>query len=1344
MMSKFSVKKPLTVLVAVIVVFVLGVVSYTRMTPDLLPSIDLPYVLVLTTYPGATPEKVEQTVSRPLEQSMATLEDIKSISSTSAANYSTVVLEFEDDVNMDSITVDILQKISMIEGAWDEMVGTPTILKINPNMLPVMVSAVGMEGMDTVELSEFTEKTLLPALEGTAGVASISVSGLLNETVQVTLSEEKLEALNKTIREQIDKELDKAQEEIENAKAEIESGKQEIENGKQELESGKQELNDQTAAAEGELTAQQAALNAARVELTAQLKELREQLAKLKETESMLSTLQSTLKQLEDSKASLEAELTVLRELQTTLVSLREQQTVFAAQIEQIESNPNLTDEQKQAAVEELKKTPDYMAMEADIATCEAQLTARGLTELTLAAEIARLEALVTGVEAGLAAVDAALAEAGMSREMIDSSLAELRNGIKQLEDGIAALENALLQLDAGQEQINAAYEELARQKTAAILQLSDATTQLLLGEMQLTEAQTKVDEGLTALEDGRKTAYDSADMTAILSMETVSSLLMAQNFSMPAGYASEDGVSTLVSVGDTVDALEDLQNLVLIDLNMEGVKPVRLSDVATVEKVDNRDEVYARVNGENGVLLTFSKQSTYATAEVSENLYDRFEELSETYAGLQFATLMDQGDYIFMMMDSILQNLFLSALFAVVILFLFLKDLKPTLITLCSIPLSVLFAITLMYFSGVTLNMISMSALAVSIGMLVDNSVVVLENTYRLRNLGVDPLRAAVSGASQVAGAIAASTLTTVCVFLPIVFVEGLTRQLFMDMALTFGYSLLASLIVALTLVPAMSASLLKNTAEKPHKFFDKCMGVYRRLLSGALRLKALVLIVAVVLLVASTTLALMRGFVFMPSMNSTQISVSVELEEGSTMEQTKAVTDEAAAIIAQIDGVQTVGAMLASDMMTGQASATSATMYVIIDEAYLKKSRAIAEQINDACAGLDGTVTASGSGLDSMMGMLGGAGVTVNVYADDLDLLVQTADEIAKAFDSVKGLEEISNGMEDADPELHFTVDKEKAAAKGLTVAQVYQEIAAALTTESTATTLSENGKTLDVIINKGESLTPDELKAYTFTVTDREGKEQEVKLLDIATVEETASPSAINRLEQRRYLTVSASVAQGHNVTLLTAEAQKRVDAMTLPEGVTVEFTGENETIMEAMEQLVLMLLLGILLVYLVMVAQFQSLKSPFIVMFTIPLAFTGGFLALLITGFEVSVISVIGFVMLTGIIVNNGIVLVDYVNQLRAEGMEKREALLEAGVTRMRPILMTSLTTILGLVMTAVGLGSGNEMMQPIAIVCIGGMIYATLMTLFVVPVMYDLFNRKELKVIKDEDLTEVEE
>ena len=1339
-MSKFSVKKPLTVFVAVIMVLVLGVVSYTRMTPDLFPSIDLPYVLVMTPYPGATPEKVEQSVTKPMEQAMATLENIRSVSSSSASNYSTVILEFTEDANMDSITVDILQKVNQIEGVWDDMVGTPTILKINPNMLPVMVAAVNVEGMDTAALSAFVEDDLLPALEGTKGVASITAAGLLEETVEVTLEQAKIDKLNKTLRKQIDKSIDEAKAELDDAKAEIESGQAELESGKAQLEDGKDQLNEQTAAAEEEISNQQTQLQDAKLEIKLQIAQLKDQLATLEQTESILRPIHESLLKLVEEAAALAEEQAVLEGLAEKLAALEELYAEFEDQIVQIQIDPELTKEQIKKAIAKLKESEEYLAMEAAFAEIEAQLAARGLTEEELAAEIARLEEAFSAVQENLGAVDEALGELDLSRDVLGETLEEMEAGKTQLTDGIEMLETMLTELDAGQLQLSAALKELETQKTAAMFEMNAAAAQLAAGEMQLNAALTQVEQGLDAVEDGRETAYDSADLNDILTMETMSSLLMAQNFAMPAGYAEDDqGANTMVSVGDTIGSLEELQNVVLLDLNIDGVKPITLADVATVNLVDNRDEIYARVNGNDGVLLTFSKQSTYATAEVSKYLQEKFEVLCAEHEGLAFTSLMDQGDYIYMIVDSIIQNLFLSAVFAVLILFLFLKDIRPTFITLCSIPLSVLFAIVLMYFTGVTLNMISMSALAVSIGMLVDNSIVVIENVYRLRRKGVDVIRAAVAGAEQVAGAIMASTLTTVCVFLPIVFVEGLTRQLFMDMALTLGYALVASLIVAMTLVPAMSAKMFAKATEKRVKWMEALARGYRKALDKALHRKVLVLIVTAVLLVVSAGLTLMRGFIFMPTMSSTEMTVTIETEKGSEAAYTKQITDEVMERVMTVEGVKTVGAMLSSDSLTGSESATSATMYVILDEEYMKQSFAIADQINALCADMDATVTADGSGMSSMMTMLTGAGVSINVYGDDLDVLQATASDIAKKLGEAESLENISDGMEETDPELHFAVDKQKAAEKGLTVAQVYAEIASALTTEATATTLTENGKEYDVLVIASAALSPEELKDYTFTVTGKDGEETEVVLGDIAKVEETRAARTINRSEQRRFLTVSAEVKEGHNVTLAAQEAEKLLADFSLPKGVTIEFAGETEGIMEALEQLLLMALLGILLVYLIMVAQFQSLKSPFIVMFTIPLAFTGGFLALLITGNELSVISMIGFVMLCGIIVNNGIVLVDYINQLRADGMAKRDALLEAGTTRLRPILMTTVTTVLGLLLTAIGFGSGAEMMQPIAIVSIGGLTYATLMTLFVVPVMYDLFNRKEMNVVRDEDM-----
>jgi multidrug efflux pump subunit AcrB len=373
--------------------------------------------------------------------------------------------------------------------------------------------------------------------------------------------------------------------------------------------------------------------------------------------------------------------------------------------------------------------------------------------------------------------------------------------------------------------------------------------------------------------------------------------------------------------------------------------------------------------------------------------------------------------------------------------------------------------------------------------------------------------------------------------------------------------------------------------------------------------------------------------------------------------------------------------------------------------------------------------------------MSMLTGSGISMRVYADDMDALQHAAKAAAEILSGIEGIAEVSDGLEDAAPALHVSIDRNKAMSKGLTVAQIYMELASALTNTTAGAALELDGTTTGVIIEKpeGAKLDVDGLKNYTFAVTGRDGSVSTVNLSDFAEIQETTSLASISRLSQRRYLTVSASLQDGYNVTLVNSAAERAMKGVDLGRGVTVEFTGENESIMEAVEQLMLMLLLGVLLVYLVMVAQFQSLKSPFIVMFTIPLAFTGGFIALLICGMEVSVISLIGFVMLVGIIVNNGIVLVDYVNQLRIEGMTCRDALLEAGKTRMRPILMTTITTILGLIDMAVRKSAGTALMQPVAVVCIGGLLYATLMTLFVVPCIYDLLNKKDIRTVSEDDL-----
>ena len=1293
-MVKFSVKKPLTVFVAVLAVLVLGVVAYLKMTPDLLPNMDFPYVVIVTTDPGASPEAVESAVTRPMEQSMSTLDQIKSVTSTSQDSVSMVVLEFEDGVNMDTVSVDIQQKINILQGSWDDGVGTPYVLKINPSMLPVQVAAVSYSGKDVTELSDFVENTLTQKLEGISGVASVTVSGTVQRQAHIILSQEKLDALTATLREAIGKTLDETASQLEGTRSQLESAKGAIRSTE-------------------ESAVREAAMQA-------------------------LTAVQQSLTTLRSSQSRLEANLKELAEIQALKVQLDAKNAVYQARMEAIRQDDSLTEEEKAEQLAAIENDPEYIQLQADLAELEL-----------------RIAALNTSWE-----------QAAEDAKRWRETLEQLKEQIRRLED-------------------DSEVASIADKVTSGVITMADGVTQLLSANVQLDSALTQLEQGLRTLESSRASALEQADLSGALNIQTITALLTAQNFSMPAGYLQEDGVNYMVSVGDSISSRQELSDMVLFDLGLEGVEPVKLSDVAEIVVTDNSDEIYAKLNGDNGVIVSFNKQSAYATAEVSDNIQTRCDTLEKEYDGLHFVPLMDQGDYIYIIINSILSSLGWGALFAVLILYLFLKDLRPTLITLCSIPVSVIFAVVLMYFSGVTINMISLSGLAVAVGMLVDNSVVVIENIYRLRSKGATVIQAAVSGAAQVVGAITASTLTTVCVFLPIVFVEGITKQLFTDLALTMTYSLLASLIVALTLVPAMASGMLKKEKAVKSGLLERVYPAYRRAVGWSLGHKAVVLL-AVVLLAGSAWGAVSRGFVFMPQIDMNNVSLTVTMPEGISREEAVALADEVVRRAGTVENVDAVGAMMSSgsgmdmsSMMGGSGGAYDVTAYVTMPEG--ASGAKAGKAIEELCADLPCQVTASGS-MDSMSTYLAGSGVSLKVYGDDMEDLQSSAKALAAALKTVEGTGEVSDGLEEATTALHISVDRNAAMEKGVTVAQVYMAVASALTNTSTASGLTLDGLEMEVSVQSPEEsrMTREKLMDLEITpssgtnldsmsnisgmsgntssmggmsalaggstssggsaLTDAAGQEvSSFRLGDVATIEETVSLGSIQREQQRRCVTVTAEVAEGHNVTKVTAAAQTAVAGVDLPQGITARFSGENEAIMDAMGQLLLMLGLGVLLVYLVMVAQFQSLRSPLIVMFTIPLAFTGGFLALLISGIELSVVSLIGFVMLVGVIVNNGIVLVDYINQLRLSGMERREAVVEAGVTRLRPILMTSLTTILGLVVMAFGGDAGTALMQPVALVCIGGLLYATLMTLLVVPCMYDLLSRRELRKVEETDL-----
>ena len=1437
MLSRLSVKKPMTVFVCVVLVLILGVMSFINMTTDLLPNMDLPYAIAYTTYIGASPEQVEQSVTKTLESALATTSGVKNITSISQENVSIVVLEFEEGTGMDSAMIEMNASLDQIAGSLPEAAGSPVLMKINPDMLPIMVLAVDSDNMAREELSQFTSSTVIPALERVDGVASVSGSGLVESQIRVELDQAKIDELNDKVLAAIDSSLADAEKQLKDSRRQINDAKKKLEEqsgtayaqlvaAAQQLADAKDQASLGSTLTSAEVKAIQAVLaqydnmvnlrdsyndseDYARTRLSAvkyaelqSLQLTRTQLrAQLKAAQASLETAEATLEELGssdlqkeriDAEAQLKAAQDAYKEARDDAPKrLEEKEDAGWQALRQREAK-------KQAKVDDLKarleKEPNNTELQAELDTAEAELAAiqaeqtayinRNDPQTVAAAEklsaaeeevtraYARLETFQQATEAK-AEAEKAIADATKAldentaaikkifleeengeengEKWIEShdkvqddygTITELNAAIDALAPRIPQLKKELETAQSSQKELDAALSQLDKAQSQLETGKLELSQQLILATLQLQQAEQALDEAEEQFRQQRDAAYKAAGLDGILTQSAVSQLLMAQNFSMPAGYIQSAEGQNALKVGDKFTSLEELQNWVLFQYDVGDVGEIRLTDIATVRLADNAEELYAKINGNDGVLLTVQKSSIASTSGACDNLYAAMAQLEEKYDGLHLTALSDQGQYIDLVISSVLENLLFGALLAVIVLMLFLRDFRPTIIVALSIPISLLLAVVLMHFTGVTLNIISLSGLALGVGMLVDNSIVAIENIYRLRQLGYNAATAAVHGCRQIAGAITASTLTTVCVFVPILFTSGLTRQIFADMGLTIAYSLGASLLVALTLVPALSGKILtRDTAgEKPNRLLNRMIAGYENLLRKVLRHKAPVLLGAVALLIASAVLAVSMGTAFMPEMDSPQVSVSIEMPEDATQSETWAMCDTVLERILTVDGVDTVGAMEGQSMMSMGGSSLS--IYVLLGDDRSDSSQEIAKKIEEACADLDCTVSANGSTMDMSM-MTGGSGIQLAVTGDDMDALRAAATDLAQTLSAVEGVASVSDGQEDSSTEVRITVDKAKAAEYNLTVAQVYQQVAAAVLSQTTATNITVDNSDLPVVVvpDSAGITTRETLEELCLTGTKNQ-EECEVRLSEIAAVTEAASASAIHRENQARTVTVTAQIADGYNIGLVSREVEKLLADYEMPEGCSYAIEGENEMIQSTMSDLILMIALAIAFIYLIMVAQFQSLLSPFIVLFTIPLAFTGGLLALWITGKELSVIAMLGFLMLAGVVVNNGIVFVDYANGLRLEGMERAEALVQTGRDRIRPILMTAMTTIFGLATMALGLGAGGDMLQPLAIVTIGGLAYATLLTLFIVPAIYDIFLKKDPKKVVIEEVEEV--
>lgn len=1252
MISKYSVKKPFTVLVGVILVIVLGVVSLSRMTTDLLPDMSFQYALIITTDMGASPQKVESDVTAPIESAMATTSNIKNVSSMSYNSYSIVTCEYEQDANMDSVVIEIQQKIEQVKASWSDGIGTPTIMQINPDMLPIMMTAVDMDGKSESEITDYVENELIPAIESTEGVASVTATGELTEQIEVTLDQNKIDALNEKIHNAVLAKFDDAREKLDSADSQIKQGQSAISNASDQISEGVDTIKDQKT-------------------------------------------------QLSDQKSQLESTLAALNEQKSQLETIQSGISSFMNDTMYTETIPSL---------EKAKDMPGGDAAKASLEQIDKQIAEKfsGLSELGIT---------VNGY-----------ADMPQAASTVAKTLVQVNTGIEQCQSGLE-------KISEGEIALNDAMDELNSQAAISSITIGQQSAQLATAAASLENSKTQ-------LEESENSALDKSDLNTVLSIDTLSQLLTAQNFDMPAGYVNDaDGTQYIVQVGDKVKSVDDLNNLVLMDMNMDGIDPIRVSDVANVEITDNSGDNYAVINGNPGIILSMEKQTGYSTGDVTDRLLDKFDSLEKQNDGLHTTVLMNQGIYIDMVVSSVLQNMIVGAILAIIVLFLFLKDIKPTLVIAASIPLSVIVAVVLMYFTNITLNIISMSGLVLGIGMLVDNSIVVIENIYRLRGEGYSVKKAAVEGAGQVAGAIFASTLTTVSVYAPIIFTDGITRQLFVDLALTVLFTLMASLLVALTFVPAIASGMLKKTKDIKHPWFEKFKDWYGRILAVCLRYKPVVFIVAITLLLGSGALCLSKGMTFMDmDMESDQISLTITAKEDEKLDfdELTAMSDQVIDKISDIKGIDTIGATAGgnSTMSLMNSGTDSVSMYVLLDENKKVSSDDVISEIEDRTKDLDCEVTADSSSMDYSAYF--GSGISVKIKGNDIDKLQELASQVAEVLEGTEGVVDVDDGLKDTTNELKITVDKEKAAKYGYTVAQVYKLISDDISSSKSVTTISADIKDYEVYLQTQEQsdVTVDDIKNMTFTYTNQDGDESDISLSDICTIEQTQTLSTIHRDSQTRYITVSGSVDEDHNVTLVSDKVKSKLDKIDMPEGYSASMEGEDETINESMSQLGLMLLLAVVFIYLIMVAQFQSLLSPFIIMFSIPLAFTGGFIALFVTGNELGIISMLGFIMLAGLIVNNGIVLIDYINQARRQGMKKHDAIIDAGKTRVRPILMTAMTTILAMVTSAIGIGGGSDMIKPMAITIIGGLVYGTILTLIVIPCIYDAFNREKNMVEED--------
>lgn len=1018
---KTCIKRPVSVFMVMLIVLMLGGVSLSQMKLDLMPKMEIPMALIFTTYSGAGPEEVENLVTKPIEDSVASVENMESIQSSSSEGMSMVMVQFTEDTNMDTATNWLREKMDMAEMMLPDDVDTPTIMKLNMNSMPIATMTVQSDQMDANELKAMVEDKLEPRLESAGGIASIDIYGGTEKEIVVELNQERLEGLG--------------------------------------------------------------------------------------------------------------------------------------------------------------------------------------------------------------------------------------------------------------------------------------------------------------------------------LSMSSVAQVLAAENTNIPGGSVEYGDKSFTISSKLKMESVDDVRNT---PIALPTGAVIRLGDIANIEERQKETSSYSRVNGEECIMLSISKSSDANTVEAVNAIKKELEKINADYPELTAELVMDQAEYIEQVVGGLVQNIFMACFLAIFILFIFLKNVGLTAVIGVSIPMSIIATFVALYFSGTTLNMLSLGGLTMGVGMLVDNSVVVIESIYRYRNQGLDMKQGTYEGTRTMVSSITGSTLTTIVIFVPFVFATGLVMDMFKDMALSIIFSLTMSLLMAVTVVPMISGNLVhnihRNRAPKALNFVNKFISFidafikgmtayYRSVLGKLLHMRKRVVAVAFALFVASLCLIPFIGMELIPASDEGEMTVTVDTPKGSSLEYTDEVTRQVEEYLYQIPELEKISTQVSgsnSGSIMSSGGGGSITVQLVDKNDRDRSTDEIAEQVRQDLKKIPGceiSVAVSNSTMGSGSSM-GSAGINLEIKGDDLDQLQDIADQMVMQIEKVPGTREVTSSMEDTTKEIAVHVDREKARQFGLVGSSIANSINTAV--EGTvATTLKVDGNETDIRLTFPDNSVEQMMDLGNINITTPTGSY--VPLSAIADIQLEDTPTSISRADQTRIVTVSAAI-YGRDTGSVSKDVDKIIADMNLPAGYSISQGGSVEQMMDAFGSIGLVIVMAIALVYMVMAAQFESLLYPFIIMFTMPLATIGSFFLLFVTGQPLSMTAMIGFLMLVGIVVNNGIILVDAINVLRREqGYGVMEAIMEAAPTRLRPILMTALTTILGMFPTIFSMADGAEMQRGMGLVVAGGLTTSTFLTLIVVPSLYVIFD-----------------